>query len=433
MTEDPIGSTSVAAELYAEGTQVRLKAEPEKVGTCTGRVREKGGVWMVQVRFGSSTWYADCELDFVEAPPPEDDEAIRTGRFGRAAELRRRLTHIQLSGRLADLVYSMNTTNTDFYAHQYKPVLSFLESPSKGLLIADEVGLGKTIEAGLIWTELRARVDARRLLVICPKMLCDKWRMELRNRFGVEAVIVDAAELANELKRPLPQFPASQAMIASMQGARPPLDWEEPNDIDSPRRQLAKVLSDAAGKDPLLDLVIIDEAHYLRNPETATHQLGRFLRDVSEHIVLLSATPINLKNEDLFSLLNLVDPESFAYREQFQYVLAANEPLVKGRLAALGRNGSPEAVLGHLRDARNNAILAGSKQLEVLVNDLEEWGSREWNEGDRVRFADRIERVNSLSRVLTRTRKAEVTERKVLRMPNVQSVVMAPLRWLRWC
>jgi len=427
MTENPIGSTSVAAELYAEGTQVRLKAEPERVGTCTGRVREKGGVWMIQVRFGSSTWYADCDLDFVEAPPPEDDEAIRTGRFGRAAELRRRLTHIQLSGRLADLVYSMNTTNTDFYAHQYKPVLSFLESPSKGLLIADEVGLGKTIEAGLIWTELRARVDARRLLVICPKMLCDKWRMELRNRFGVEAVIVDAAELANELKRPLPQFPASQAMIASMQGTRPPLDWEEPNDIDSPRRQLAKVLSDAAGKDPLLDLVIIDEAHYLRNPETATHQLGRFLRDVSEHIVLLSATPINLKNEDLFSLLNLVDPESFAYREQFQYVLAANEPLVKGRLAALGRNGSPEAVLGYLRDARNNAILAGSKQLEVLVNDLEEWGSRTWNEGDRVRFADRIERVNSLSRVLTRTRKAEVTERKVLRMPNVQSVEMAPV------
>jgi SNF2 family DNA or RNA helicase len=85
----------------------------------------------------------------------------------------------------------MDTTNTDFYPYQYKPVLSFLESPSKALLIADEVGLGKTIEAGLIWTELRARFDARRLLVVCPKMLCSKWKKELKERFGIEGQIVN--------------------------------------------------------------------------------------------------------------------------------------------------------------------------------------------------------------------------------------------------
>ena len=61
------------------------------------------------------------------------------------------------------------------------------------------------------------------------------------------------------------------------------------------------------GRDPLLDLVVIDEAHYLRNPDTATSQLGRLLREVTEHLVLLSATPIYLKNDDLFTLLNLVD------------------------------------------------------------------------------------------------------------------------------
>jgi hypothetical protein len=72
---------------------------------------------------------------------------LELGRFGRVLDLRRNLTHIQLSGRLANLVYSMDTTNTDFYAYQFKPVLSFLESSSNGLLIADEVGLGKNIEA----------------------------------------------------------------------------------------------------------------------------------------------------------------------------------------------------------------------------------------------------------------------------------------------
>ena len=366
-----------------------------------------------------------CRVSLVESAPPEDDEAIRTGRFGRAAELRRRLTHIQLSGGLADLVYSMNTTNTDFYAHQYKPVLSFLDSPSRGLLIADEVGLGKTIEAGLIWTELRARVDARRLLVVCPKMLCEKWRLELRNRFGVDAQILDAADLAKELERPHPQFPASQAMIASMQGIRPPLDWEEEVEEDSHRRRLAKILREASGKDPLLYLVIIDEAHYMRNPDTATHQLGQFLREATEHIVLLSATPINLKNDDLFSLLNLVDPDSFRFREQFQDVLAANEPLLRARLATLGKQDTPETVLAHIEEAQRNPVLSGSKQLESLAMELSQWGNRAWQIADRVQLADRIERVNSLSRALTRTRKVDVTERKVVRHPVVQSIPMS--------
>ena len=427
--EDRAIQNECIADLCTEGKQLRLKADPGTTCISTGRVKDRGGVRMVQVRFGnsSSTWYPDFELEFIEEPPPEDAEAIRTGRFGRAVDLRRKLTHIQLSGQLADLVYSMDTTNTDFYAHQYKPVLSFLESPSKGLLIADEVGLGKTIEAGLIWTELRARVDARRLLVVCPKMLCDKWRLELRNRFGVDASILDASELANELQRPPSQFPASQAMIASMQGIRPPLDWEENTDGDSARRRLAKVLQRGSGQDPLVDLVIIDEAHYMRNPGTATHQLGIFLREVAEHIVLLSATPINLKSDDLFSLLNLVDPDSFAYREQFEQVLRANEPLVLARLAALAKNGSPQRVYEHLRNAVANPALAGSKQLQTLINELESWGKRPWREAEKVRLADRIERVNSLSRVLTRTRKTEVTERKVIRDPRVRPVAMAPV------
>src|SRR5690606_27414470 len=95
----------------------------------------------------------------------------------------------------------MGITNTDFYAHRYKPLLTMLESPADGLLIADEVGLGKTIEAGLIWTELRAREDMRRLLIVCPAVLREKWRDELKLRFGIDAAMVDAKTLADELSR----------------------------------------------------------------------------------------------------------------------------------------------------------------------------------------------------------------------------------------
>ncbi|MGC9491274.1 SNF2-related protein, partial [Vibrio genomosp. F10] len=108
--------------------------------------------------------------------------------------------------------YSMETTNTDFFAFQYKPVLSFLEAPSKGILIADEVGLGKTIEAGLIWTELRARMDARRLMILCPAMLREKWKYELMHRFGIDADLMNAEDLLHELKKDKKQVATGKAI-----------------------------------------------------------------------------------------------------------------------------------------------------------------------------------------------------------------------------
>ena len=117
-------------------------------------------------------------------------DLLKRGRVGDGADLRRAVTHARLTGRLADVIYSMDTTGTDFYAHQFKPIVKLMNSVSRGILIADEVGLGKTIEAGLLWTELRTRFDFRRLFVLCPAMLRDKWRSELRQRFGVTADVL---------------------------------------------------------------------------------------------------------------------------------------------------------------------------------------------------------------------------------------------------
>ena len=79
--------------------------------------------------------------------PQDPLDLLEAGRLGRATDLRRVLTHVRLTGRLANVIYSMDTTGTDFYASQFKPVLKLLNSISNGILIADEVGLGKTIEA----------------------------------------------------------------------------------------------------------------------------------------------------------------------------------------------------------------------------------------------------------------------------------------------
>lgn len=415
---------------WQAGTQVRLKSDPGSIGICTGRQRERAGTVMVQATFPALglTYKPEYELELVIDDDNDLYSLIDQLKFGRVSDLRRNLTRIQLSGRLANVIYSMETTNSDFYAYQYKPVLSFLESPSNGLLIADEVGLGKTIEAGLIWTELRARFDARRLLVVCPAMLCEKWKLELSRRFAVDAEITTAPDTLAALGRPKNEWPDGKAIIAGIQGHRPPRGWDEQEEDDSQvsaRHKLARFLNSHAERETLVDLLVIDEAHYLRNPETQTAKLGDLLRAVSEHVVLLTATPINIKDNDLYQLLRLVDPDNFQYRVLFPEVLAANEPLVKARLKALDRSTTEEDIKALLSQARSHHLLTSNRQLELLcstpmppavLNDPSE----------RVRLANRIERVNLLTNVVSRTRKRDVHEFRVIRRAHLEKVQMQP-------
>ena len=320
----------------------------------------------------------------------------------------------------------MGVTNTEFFAYQYKPLLTLLESPANGLLIADEVGLGKTIEAGIIWTELRAREDMRRLLVVCPAMLREKWRDELKHRFGIDANIVNATQLVDELTHSSGFGPA-KAWIASYQALRPPKSWKPGMESSgkklSARAQLATLLDENSSEDPLVDLVVFDEAHYMRNPESAAHVLGELLREVSHQRVLLSATPINLANDDLFHLLRLCDPDHFQYPSSFHEMLAANRPLVLARDAALRRNSTVEEIVEHVKAAAATELLANSRQLAAILSDPptdQRLESAEY----RAELAASLERVNLLGHVLTRTRKRDVQEKRPRREVKAEKVPM---------
>ncbi len=405
---------------FQKGDKVFRRHNPGEIGYITGPHTIRAGDIWYQVEFPriGLQWVPECELGKVDKNRHSDPISLIEDRiFGKAIDLRRHFTHIQISGRLSNFIYSLNTTNTDFHAYQFKPVLAFLESPSNGLLIADEVGLGKTIEAGLIWTELRARYDYRRILVVCPAMLREKWRDELRNRFGVEAAIMDAGELLDELQRPSDQISDGKGIICSIQGIRQPRDWQPGQNQPGARYQLANLLHQQSDNPPFIELVVIDEAHYLRNRESQSSRLGKMLRDVAKHIILLSAMPINLKNDDLFSLLNIVDQDTFARPEFFSQVLEENEPLTEARRLVLDQNVTPDKIRKYLKIAARHNYLGSSQQLKNLIAELEK-SENMTDADDRVRIADRIDQINLLRHAVNRTRRSEVNELNVVRTPQ---------------
>lgn len=375
----------------------------------------------VQLFDGSIRWLPANELEFVPKNPGSMADRFAEGQFVDLGWLRRTLTRARSAGRLGDMLYSMEATETDFYAHQFKPVLKLLRSPTDAMLIADEVGLGKTIEAGLIWTELRSRLNSNRLLVVCPKTLCEKWRLELMQRFGVEARIVNGQELTEFLTKPYQQR-RGFAAIASMQGIRPPRGWDaDPNQRpDNDRAKLAQALDEAANDAPLIDLLVVDEAHHMRNPQTQTFALGRLLSTVAEHRIYLSATPIHLRNRDLHSLLRLVDPATFEFESTLEDLIRTNQPLMAAR-DRLIRNAPREEIAGNIEIARQHPILANSRALELVAKAIQ---SNNLSPADRVELATRMESVNQMANYMTRTRRREVEELRVVREPIAPIIQM---------
>ena len=405
--------------------RVRLVHDPARVGILTGREQTRNNRLLLQVQFTDSIrWVPASQLEKVSGIRLSPLDMLEKKKLGRPVDLRRTLTHVKLSGRLADVIYSMEATNTDFYAYQFKPVIKILESPSNGLLIADEVGLGKTIEAGLIWTELRSRFDMRRLLVLCPAALREKWCQELSNKIGVTAQICDASEVLSILQDEGLQA-RGFAIVASLQGIRPPRRWEEDDD-QRPAAELARFLRAMESEDRLVDLLVIDEAHHLRNPETQTYELGSLCKNVSEYTVLLTATPIHNRNQDLYSLLRLLDPDTFTRPEAFTQILEANAPLVRTRDLLLGPDPDPGEFCKLLKAARRHPLLNSNRQLSMIEEAAltPEFLKRR---DVRSKLAYRLEKVNLLAHVVTRARKKDVKEWRVIREPIPEFVDLEPV------
>ena len=415
--------------LIAPNSFVRLKRDPACAGILLEGDKSVAGARMVQVRLadGQVKWLPYSALEPVPSAPETLVDRFADGKFVEPDWLRRTLTRLRVTGRLSDVVYSMEATETDFYAYQFKPVIKLMSSPTDSMLVADEVGLGKTIEAGLVWTELRARLDCDRLLVACPKTLCQKWQDELARRFGVEAQIGDAEELLGALRR-TQDTGRGYALVCSMHGLRPPRGWdddpEEGDDkVRSTRHELARFLDEASHGEPLIDLLVVDEAHHMRNPETLLNRFGRLANAVAGHRLFLSATPIHLRNRDLHSVLAMVDPDTFEFQGTLEELIETNAPVIAARDLLLRPDSSVADIEALLDEAQDHDILRASQALAQIRKELT---TPDLDTSKRSELAARIERVNQLANYVTRTRRRDIEEFRVIREPKAPVLKMSP-------
>jgi superfamily II DNA or RNA helicase len=364
------------------GRQVRVHGNPPMMGAIIGSKMVEGNlIYQVFVDQQTKIFVPASRVSLFSLEA--DFEVVDRDEF------LLRLLLFKLRQPLTDTLYSYRASRTHFEVYQFRPVFKFLASDRRSLLIADEVGLGKTIEAALIYLELKARGDLPRVLIACPSALREKWRSELKLRFDEDFAILDRHGLARFFK----DFEGTGGLqrlkgIASLELIR-----------DS------EIQQSFVEKGVTLDLLVVDEAHHAKNASSETHKTTRMLADRADNVVLLTATPLQTDTSDLFNLLQLVDSASFNDQLSFGFQLAPNRH-VNAAIRALGQ--SPPnlpvaraaiASLSSLPETKASPLLAiASKAL--LVDDPPM---------DQVVALRRdLLELNTLSYVFTRTRKRDV-------------------------
>lgn len=242
------------------------------------------------------------------------------------------------------LSQSLFDASVDLNPHQIEAALFALRNPlQEGVLLADEVGLGKTIEAALVvcqyWAERR-----RRLLVICPASLRKQWAQELHNKFAVPTTVVDAVSLRKQ---------SASNMLATLQ------------------RQIGKAVVimsyqfaaklEAELRAVSWDVVVIDEAHKLRNAHRASNRTGQALKRALQgrKKLLLTATPLQNSLMELYGLSTLIDEHLFgdeaAFRKQFMNSGTGLDEL-RERLASFAKRTLRRDVLEYIKYTERKAL-----------------------------------------------------------------------------
>ncbi len=254
----------------------------------------------------------------------ESDEAA-----GGWFALRERLAHLGLAQGFDELLCLPHLKGIETFWYQTETVRKVLKQFRGRVLLADEVGLGKTVEAGMVLKEYLLRGMVERVLVLVPASLVGQWREELETKFEIPCVTTYDPLLRDDAER----FWAAPRIVASLALAR--------------RREHAERLLAQS-----FDLVIVDEAHHLRDRASQSYKLVDGL--TKRFLLLLSATPVQNNLIELYNLLTLLKPGIFKTQKEFR---AAYMTAGKPRQPA-----NPE----RLRDLMRDAMIRNTRAVVAL-------------------------------------------------------------------
>ena len=309
-------------------------------------------------------------------------------------------------------LYSLNSAKIDYIPYQFRPVLKIVKSDSPRILIADGVGVGKTIEAGLVLKELQARFDVKSVLIICPRPLITekKWQSELKRfgeqfvhldgkqlRYCIDETIIDDGEWPTQYQKCIiPYSLFDEAMVCGT--------------TDGGFSKIGKNALCDMNPFPKFDLVIIDEAHHIKNPNTYAYQAAQMFCDNAESVVLLTATPIQLGDKDLFVLLNLIRPDLVFDYNSFLHMSEPN-PYINEAVKFIRGNQEDwqqyafERLMSAGETSWGHAMYLCDPIYQKCIRILQK---KEITLEERVRLISDVESLHTFAGIINRTRRRDI-------------------------
>lgn len=364
----------------------------------------------------------DCDIS-------DPFERCASGIFGSYSEYAKKNTTFKIKNSNNSTISSLKASKTLFRAYQFKPLLKFLNSPNRRLLVADEVGLGKTIEAGHIMLELKARRELRNVLIVCPKSLQEKWRVELIEKFGLPFKIYESAkDLISELE----DHRGDVRAIVNYEKIRMKRDDEESDDTGSNKNNKERKKREKEPKKNLIDylllkggrfsLVLCDEAHKMRNSSTQTYKGAEIIMSLADASIFLTATPIMISTENLYNLLHLLDNTRYFNPQIFDNLLQQNRPFIWA-LTELNHNEPLKEIAERLSSSViRSRFSADEKEIysetttvgekfndDPLFKEIIELMNGEDSLPIRAKLQHLLSSMSIMNNVFSRTRKREIT------------------------